>query len=349
MSGTSYGAVVLHVAPESAVGGPLALVRDGDLIRLDVAERRLDLVVERCRARGASSELGAATSQGRARIPAASCRSRSAGERGLRLRLPPRPVGGRDGRRDVSLKDEGPRHRRATERSAAPLCRRLAEAGYEVRASDLTRPTWDRVEPGEPEDYWQADLTDAGSAYALARDCDVVVHTAAIPQPIHNPPHVVFGNNIAEHVQHARGRDRRRRAPVRQLLERDGAGIHLRPATLRAGVPPDRRRASRSAPGSVRDREVVRRAAVRPGGRALRHQVHVDPPELGAGRGELRAEPRPDRPRSVGADRELLLVRRRLRPLRRCRPRDRDATCPDTRCSTSPRPTRSAAIRSRRP
>ncbi len=37
MSGTSYGAVVLHVAPESAIGGPLALVRDGDPIRLDVA------------------------------------------------------------------------------------------------------------------------------------------------------------------------------------------------------------------------------------------------------------------------------------------------------------------------
>jgi dihydroxy-acid dehydratase len=46
MSGTSYGAVVLHVAPEAAVGGPLALVRDGDLIRLDVASRRLDLVVD---------------------------------------------------------------------------------------------------------------------------------------------------------------------------------------------------------------------------------------------------------------------------------------------------------------
>jgi dihydroxy-acid dehydratase len=45
MSGTSYGAVVLHVAPESAVGGPLALVQDGDLIRLDVSQRRLDLVV----------------------------------------------------------------------------------------------------------------------------------------------------------------------------------------------------------------------------------------------------------------------------------------------------------------
>jgi L-arabonate dehydrase len=46
MSGTSYGAVVLHVAPESAVGGPLALVQDGDLIRLDVEGRRLDLVVD---------------------------------------------------------------------------------------------------------------------------------------------------------------------------------------------------------------------------------------------------------------------------------------------------------------
>ncbi len=45
MSGTSYGACVLHVAPESYVGGPLAFVRDGDLITLDVAERRLQLDV----------------------------------------------------------------------------------------------------------------------------------------------------------------------------------------------------------------------------------------------------------------------------------------------------------------
>ena len=45
MSGTSYGAVVLHIAPESAIGGPLALVQDGDLIRLDVSGRRLDLLV----------------------------------------------------------------------------------------------------------------------------------------------------------------------------------------------------------------------------------------------------------------------------------------------------------------
>ncbi len=46
MSGTSYGTCVLHVAPESAVGGPLALVKTGDLISLDVAGRRLELLVE---------------------------------------------------------------------------------------------------------------------------------------------------------------------------------------------------------------------------------------------------------------------------------------------------------------
>jgi len=46
MSGTSYGTVVLHVSPEAAVGGPLALVRDGDLISLDVAARRVDLLVD---------------------------------------------------------------------------------------------------------------------------------------------------------------------------------------------------------------------------------------------------------------------------------------------------------------
>src|SRR5690606_37589393 len=45
MSGTSYGACVLHVSPESYVGGPLALVQDGDLITLDVARRRLQLEV----------------------------------------------------------------------------------------------------------------------------------------------------------------------------------------------------------------------------------------------------------------------------------------------------------------
>ena len=46
MSGTAYGTVVLHTAPESAVGGPLALVRNGDMIELDVANRRLHLDID---------------------------------------------------------------------------------------------------------------------------------------------------------------------------------------------------------------------------------------------------------------------------------------------------------------
>ncbi len=46
MSGTAYGTVVLHVSPEAAVGGPLALVKTGDMIRLSVQEARIDLLVD---------------------------------------------------------------------------------------------------------------------------------------------------------------------------------------------------------------------------------------------------------------------------------------------------------------
>lgn len=46
MSGTAFGTIVLHVAPEAAIGGPLALVRTGDRIRLSVREKRLDLLVD---------------------------------------------------------------------------------------------------------------------------------------------------------------------------------------------------------------------------------------------------------------------------------------------------------------
>src|SRR3979411_2881093 len=46
MSGTAFGTIVLHITPESAVGGPLALVRNGDMIRLHVAARSIDLLVD---------------------------------------------------------------------------------------------------------------------------------------------------------------------------------------------------------------------------------------------------------------------------------------------------------------
>jgi len=64
MSGTSYGACVLHVAPESAVGGPLALVRDGDIITLDVEARTLSLEVS-------DEELASRKAEWKARPPKA--------------------------------------------------------------------------------------------------------------------------------------------------------------------------------------------------------------------------------------------------------------------------------------
>ena len=45
MSGTSYGACVLHVSPESFIGGPLALLQEGDLVELNVPERKLNMLV----------------------------------------------------------------------------------------------------------------------------------------------------------------------------------------------------------------------------------------------------------------------------------------------------------------
>jgi dihydroxy-acid dehydratase len=46
MSGTAFGTIVLHITPESAAGGPLALVKNGDMIRLDVAKRSIDLLID---------------------------------------------------------------------------------------------------------------------------------------------------------------------------------------------------------------------------------------------------------------------------------------------------------------
>jgi dihydroxy-acid dehydratase len=61
MSGTAFGSIVLHVSPESAVGGPLALVQNGDRIVLDVARRRLELLVD-------ESELAARRGKWRAPV-----------------------------------------------------------------------------------------------------------------------------------------------------------------------------------------------------------------------------------------------------------------------------------------
>ncbi len=69
----------------------------------------------------------------------------------------------------------------------------LQEAGHDVTGVDLARPLFDRADEGAAA-YVQADLLDAGSAYAIVNGHDAVVHTAAIPEPTQNPPHVVFAN-----------------------------------------------------------------------------------------------------------------------------------------------------------
>jgi dihydroxy-acid dehydratase len=60
MSGTAYGTVVLHVAPEAAAGGPLGLVRTGDVIVLDVENRRIDVEAPDFLDRNPSPEMTAA-------------------------------------------------------------------------------------------------------------------------------------------------------------------------------------------------------------------------------------------------------------------------------------------------
>jgi len=89
MSGTAYGTVVLHVAPEAAAGGPLAPARNGDLITLDVAARVLHLHVddaEMAALRGLDRTAAASD----ARLRQAQHLSRAAGQRGGRFRLPRR-------------------------------------------------------------------------------------------------------------------------------------------------------------------------------------------------------------------------------------------------------------------
>jgi nucleoside-diphosphate-sugar epimerase len=71
----------------------------------------------------------------------------------------------------------------------------LQAAGHDVTATDLARPTFERDPEGAPA-YVQADLTDAGEAFAVVRDHDAVVHSAAIPDPLHNAPHVVLHTNL---------------------------------------------------------------------------------------------------------------------------------------------------------
>ena len=90
MSGTSYGACILHVAPESFVGGPLAFVQTGDVIEVDVAARRIHLACRRGGTEPPPRRLDAAAAALPARLRRHVLAAHRAGRRGLRLRFPRR-------------------------------------------------------------------------------------------------------------------------------------------------------------------------------------------------------------------------------------------------------------------
>jgi len=71
----------------------------------------------------------------------------------------------------------------------------LHRAGHEVTACDRGAPVFESAGPEVPR-YVQADLTDAGDAFAVVRGHDAVIHAAALPEPTRNPPHTVFHNNL---------------------------------------------------------------------------------------------------------------------------------------------------------
>jgi UDP-glucose 4-epimerase len=71
----------------------------------------------------------------------------------------------------------------------------LLAAGHDVTASDLGAPVFERNDP-DGAAYVQADLTDAGQAFAVVHGHDAVIHAAAIPAPGQHPAHVVFQNNL---------------------------------------------------------------------------------------------------------------------------------------------------------
>jgi nucleoside-diphosphate-sugar epimerase len=71
----------------------------------------------------------------------------------------------------------------------------LLDGGHEVTALDVGAPVYEAPDPGAPA-YMQADLADAGDAFAAVRGHDAVIHAAAIPEPTRNPPHRTFQNNL---------------------------------------------------------------------------------------------------------------------------------------------------------
>ena len=126
----------------------------------------------------------------------------------------------------------------------------LLDAGHDVTALDVGAPVFEAPEPGAPA-YFQADLADAGDAFAAVRGHDAVIHSAAIPEPTRNPPHVVFRNNLMATFNVIEAAVRFGVAARGQRLQRDRAGLLL-PRARRSC--PTTRRSTRSTRSARRTR-----------------------------------------------------------------------------------------------
>ena len=150
MSGTSYGACVLHVAPESFVGGPLALVQTGDLITLDVAARLLSLDIPERVMLERRRQLAAPRAEVRARLRRPVQRAHHPGQRRLRLRLPGPARPQSRARSPVAsgrLRQEEPMIQGFDPRTGEPVGEPVAEtSGTEVdaivSAAAVAAPAW---------------------------------------------------------------------------------------------------------------------------------------------------------------------------------------------------------------
>ena len=162
----------------------------------------------------------------------------------------------------------------------------LTAAGHTVVATDRVPPLSD--DWGDGVAYVDADLTDAGSAFAVARGVDAVVHAAAIPTPEFHPAHVVFSNNLLAtyNVLEAAVRWGVPRF-VNVSSETVPGFIFPEREALPAYVPVDEDHPGRST-GSLRAGQALRRAADGRGGTEVGHPLHLDPAELGPAPRRLR-------------------------------------------------------------
>ena len=186
----------------------------------------------------------------------------------------------------------------------------LHAAGHAVTATDLARPLFE-APSGERVAYAQADLTDAGDAYAVVRGHDAVVHAAAIPEPTRNPPHTVFRNNLmATFNVLAAGI----RFGARHIvnLSASRARLLLRRAKVPTRyVPVDED--PRPAAGSVRRRQHFGEQLMDGTTTTLRHHSGLHPPLVDPVGGQLRRRPRAMNPQPTPSE-GFSGLHRRLRP-----------------------------------